>query len=44
MCYLNLGFPLHSGIQNTSTAMNVDFDAVFGAKSTAQENRDTTGM
>ncbi|XP_040179851.1 phosphatidylinositol-binding clathrin assembly protein-like isoform X2 [Rana temporaria] len=36
------GFPLHSGIQNTSTAMNVDFDAVFGAKSTAQENRDTT--
>ncbi|XP_073455501.1 phosphatidylinositol-binding clathrin assembly protein-like isoform X3 [Aquarana catesbeiana] len=36
------GFPLHSGIQNTSTAMNVDFDAVFGAKSTAHENRDTT--
>lgn len=35
------GFPLHSGIQNTN-AMNVDFDAVFGAKSTAQENRDTT--
>ncbi|XP_077334900.1 phosphatidylinositol-binding clathrin assembly protein-like isoform X1 [Lithobates pipiens] len=36
------GFPLHSGIHNTSSAMNVDFDAVFGAKSTAQENRDTT--
>ncbi|XP_068107256.1 phosphatidylinositol-binding clathrin assembly protein-like isoform X2 [Hyperolius riggenbachi] len=31
------GFPIQSGIQNT---MNVDFDAVFGAKSTAQENRD----
>ncbi|XP_018414174.1 PREDICTED: phosphatidylinositol-binding clathrin assembly protein-like [Nanorana parkeri] len=33
------GFPLHS--VGTSTAMNVDFDAVFGAKSTMQEIGDT---
>ncbi|XP_063793335.1 phosphatidylinositol-binding clathrin assembly protein-like isoform X2 [Pseudophryne corroboree] len=35
------GFPLHSGVQNASTTMHVDFDAVFGAKSSAHENQDT---
>lgn len=33
------GYPLHSG-QNTSGVMNVDFDAVFGAKSSTYENKD----
>ncbi|XP_063793340.1 phosphatidylinositol-binding clathrin assembly protein-like isoform X7 [Pseudophryne corroboree] len=29
------------GVQNASTTMHVDFDAVFGAKSSAHENQDT---
>nr|XP_033801920.1 phosphatidylinositol-binding clathrin assembly protein-like isoform X2 [Geotrypetes seraphini] len=33
------GFPLHSAPQSTST-MNVDFDAVFGAKSSTHEQQD----
>ncbi|XP_075040464.1 phosphatidylinositol-binding clathrin assembly protein-like isoform X2 [Mixophyes fleayi] len=33
------GIPLHSGVQNTS--MHVDFDAVFGAKTSAHENQET---
>ncbi|XP_030065850.1 phosphatidylinositol-binding clathrin assembly protein [Microcaecilia unicolor] len=33
------GFPLHSAPQSTST-MNVDFDAVFGAKSITHEQQD----
>ncbi|XP_072287032.1 phosphatidylinositol-binding clathrin assembly protein-like isoform X2 [Pyxicephalus adspersus] len=36
------GFPLHSGAPTVSTTLNVDFDAVFGAKSTAQQNKDTS--
>ncbi|XP_053570152.1 phosphatidylinositol-binding clathrin assembly protein [Bombina bombina] len=36
------GFPVHSAIHNTSAPMHVDFDAVFGAKSSAYENQDTT--
>ncbi|KAM4661838.1 phosphatidylinositol-binding clathrin assembly protein-like isoform 3-T3 [Discoglossus pictus] len=36
------GFPIHSAAHNASTSMNVDFDAVFGAKSAAYENQDTT--
>ncbi|NWZ52034.1 PICAL protein, partial [Haliaeetus albicilla] len=37
------GFPLHSGPPSTtSSTMNVDFDAVFGGKSTAPEYRTTT--
>ncbi|XP_010567297.1 PREDICTED: phosphatidylinositol-binding clathrin assembly protein-like isoform X2 [Haliaeetus leucocephalus] len=37
------GFPLHSGPPSTtSSTMNVDFDAVFGGKSTAPEYRTTS--
>ncbi|NXV45264.1 PICAL protein, partial [Uria aalge] len=37
------GFPLHSAPPNTtSSTINVDFDAVFGGKSTAPEYRTTT--
>ncbi|NXJ50627.1 PICAL protein, partial [Spizaetus tyrannus] len=37
------GFPLHSGPPSTtSSTINVDFDAVFGGKSTAPEYRTTT--
>ncbi|NXU48062.1 PICAL protein, partial [Turnix velox] len=37
------GFPLHSAPpNNTSSTINVDFDAVFGGKSTAPEYRTTT--
>lgn len=35
-----LGFPLQSA---TSSAINVDFDAVFGGKSTVPEYRATSG-
>lgn len=38
------GFPLHSAPQSTtSSTINVDFDAVFGGKSTAPEYRATNG-
>lgn len=38
------GFPLHSGPPSTtSSTINVDFDAVFGGKSTAPEYRTTSG-
>ncbi|XP_069468745.1 phosphatidylinositol-binding clathrin assembly protein-like isoform X6 [Ambystoma mexicanum] len=33
------GFPLHSTSQNASSPINVDFDAVFGAKSNAPDNQ-----
>ncbi|NWR43961.1 PICAL protein, partial [Regulus satrapa] len=33
------GFPLHSAPSTTSSAINVDFDAVFGGKSAAPEYR-----
>ncbi|XP_050820463.1 phosphatidylinositol-binding clathrin assembly protein-like isoform X3 [Gopherus flavomarginatus] len=37
------GFPLHSAPQSTtSSIINVDFDAVFGGKSTAHEYRTTS--
>ncbi|XP_062441093.1 phosphatidylinositol-binding clathrin assembly protein-like isoform X3 [Rhea pennata] len=37
------GFPLHSAPPSTtSSAINADFDAVFGGKSTAQEYRTTS--
>ncbi|EMP35421.1 Phosphatidylinositol-binding clathrin assembly protein [Chelonia mydas] len=37
------GFPLHSAPQSTtSSIINVDFDAVFGGKSTANEYRTTS--
>ncbi|NXJ91245.1 PICAL protein, partial [Corythaixoides concolor] len=37
------GFPLHSGPPSTtSSTINVDFDAVFGGKSTAPEYKTTT--
>lgn len=37
------GFPLHSAPQSTSSSLiNVDFDAVFGAKSMAHEYRTTS--
>ncbi|XP_077141239.1 phosphatidylinositol-binding clathrin assembly protein-like isoform X2 [Ranitomeya variabilis] len=35
------GFPIQSGVQNASTAMNVDFDAVFGTKTSAHESNET---
>ncbi|KFP93981.1 Phosphatidylinositol-binding clathrin assembly protein, partial [Haliaeetus albicilla] len=39
------GFPLHSGPPSTtSSTMNVDFDAVFGGKSTAPEYRTTSAF
>ncbi|XP_029463749.1 LOW QUALITY PROTEIN: phosphatidylinositol-binding clathrin assembly protein-like [Rhinatrema bivittatum] len=34
------GFPLHSALLNTSSTMNVDFDAVFGAKSIMHDQQD----
>ncbi|NXL88325.1 PICAL protein, partial [Alectura lathami] len=38
------GFPLHSAPPSTTpSAINVDFDAVFGGKSTAPEYRTTSG-
>ncbi|XP_025945273.1 phosphatidylinositol-binding clathrin assembly protein-like isoform X3 [Apteryx rowi] len=38
------GFPLHSAPPSTtSSAINADFDAVFGGKSTAPEYRTTSG-
>lgn len=38
------GFPLHSAPSNTtSSTINVDFDAVFGGKSTAPEYRTASG-
>ncbi|KAM4695920.1 phosphatidylinositol-binding clathrin assembly protein-like isoform 2-T2 [Rhinophrynus dorsalis] len=37
-----LRFPLHSASQSSNTTMHVDFDAVFGAKSSACENQDAT--
>ncbi|NWH90895.1 PICAL protein, partial [Aegithalos caudatus] len=39
------GFPLHSASPSTtSSAINVDFDAVFGGKSTAPEYRTASGF
>ncbi|KFU89269.1 Phosphatidylinositol-binding clathrin assembly protein, partial [Chaetura pelagica] len=39
------GFPLHSAAPSTtSSTINVDFDAVFGGKSTATEYRTTTAF
>ncbi|KAM6353176.1 phosphatidylinositol-binding clathrin assembly protein-like isoform 6-T6 [Alca torda] len=39
------GFPLHSAPPNTtSSTINVDFDAVFGGKSTAPEYRTTSAF
>ncbi|KFU97966.1 Phosphatidylinositol-binding clathrin assembly protein, partial [Pterocles gutturalis] len=39
------GFPLHSAPPSTtSSSINVDFDAVFGGKSTAPEYRTTTAF
>ncbi|XP_075691907.1 phosphatidylinositol-binding clathrin assembly protein-like isoform X3 [Rhinoderma darwinii] len=35
------GFPIQSSVQNSSTTMNVDFDAVFGTKCAALESNDT---
>lgn len=38
------GFPLHSASPSTaSSTINVDFDAVFGGKSTAPEYRTASG-
>ncbi|XP_069468740.1 phosphatidylinositol-binding clathrin assembly protein-like isoform X1 [Ambystoma mexicanum] len=38
------GFPLHSTSQNASSPINVDFDAVFGAKSNAPDNQTANGF
>ncbi|KAG9478491.1 hypothetical protein GDO78_013502 [Eleutherodactylus coqui] len=34
------GFPMQAGVQNASATMNVDFDAVFGTKSSAHESNE----
>ncbi|XP_053812045.1 prefoldin subunit 3 isoform X6 [Vidua macroura] len=38
------GFPLHSASSTASSTINVDFDAVFGGKSTAPEYRTASGF
>ncbi|KAG8448020.1 hypothetical protein GDO86_015210 [Hymenochirus boettgeri] len=40
---LTMGFPPHSAA-NASGAMHVDFDAVFGAKSSTHENKDPNAV
>nr|XP_014343271.1 PREDICTED: phosphatidylinositol-binding clathrin assembly protein-like [Latimeria chalumnae] len=37
------GFPSHSVSQSNTLTMNVDFDAVFGARSVAVDNKSATG-
>ncbi|XP_078544895.1 phosphatidylinositol-binding clathrin assembly protein-like isoform X2 [Lissotriton helveticus] len=38
------GFPHHSASQNASSPINVDFDAVFGAKTNPQDNQTANGI
>lgn len=43
-CFFFLGFPLHSAPTSaTPSAINVDFDAVFGGKSAAPQYRTAGG-